>query len=109
MGWLYLVLAIVAEVVATSSLKLSEGFTKPVPSLIVVVGYGMAFWLLGLVLKTVPISVAYAVWSGVGIVLLTVVGALFFRQNLDLWGCIGIALITSGVLILNLLSSSGYH
>lgn len=103
-NWLILFIAIVAEVIATSALKSSEGFTKPIASIVVVLGYMIAFYCLSLTLKTIPVGIAYAVWSGVGIVLITTVAWFVFDQKLDVWGIIGIALIMSGVLVLNLLS-----
>lgn len=108
-NWLILFIAIVAEVIATSALKSSEGFTKPIASIVVVLGYMIAFYCLSLTLKTIPVGIAYAVWSGVGIVLITTVAWFVFDQKLDVWGIIGIALIMSGVLVLNLLSKTGSH
>ncbi|MCI3879752.1 DMT family transporter [Acinetobacter higginsii] len=108
-NWIILFIAITAEVIATSALKSSEGFTKPVASIVVVVGYVIAFYCLSLTLKTIPVGVAYAIWSGVGIVLITTVAWFVFDQKLDIWGIIGIALIMSGVLILNLLSKTSSH
>ncbi|MBH2001191.1 MAG: multidrug efflux SMR transporter [Moraxellaceae bacterium] len=108
-NWIFLFIAIIAEVIATSALKSSEGFTKPIASVIVVVGYIVAFYCLSLTLKTIPVGIAYAVWSGVGIVLITTVAWIVFDQKLDVWGIIGIVLIMSGVLILNLLSKSSSH
>ena len=107
--WLILFIAIVAEVIATSALKSSEGFTKPIASIVVVLGYMIAFYCLSLTLKTIPVGIAYAVWSGVGIVLITTVAWFVFDQKLDVWGIIGIALIMSGVLVLNLLSKTSSH
>ena len=108
-NWLILFIAIVAEVIATSALKSSEGFTKPIASIVVVLGYMIAFYCLSLTLKTIPVGIAYAVWSGVGIVLITTVAWIVFDQKLDVWGIVGIALIMSGVLILNLLSKMSSH
>ena len=108
-NWLILFIAIVAEVIATSALKSSEGFTKPIASIVVVLGYMIAFYCLSLTLKTIPVGIAYAVWSGVGIVLITTVAWFVFDQKLDVWGIVGIALIMSGVLILNLLSKMSSH
>ena len=108
-NWLILFIAIVAEVIATSALKSSEGFTKPIASVIVVLGYMIAFYCLSLTLKTIPVGIAYAVWSGVGIVLITTVAWFVFDQKLDVWGIIGIVLIMSGVLVLNLLSKTSSH
>ena len=108
-NWLILFIAIVAEVIATSALKSSEGFTKPIASIVVVLGYMIAFYCLSLTLKTIPVGIAYAVWSGVGIVLITTVAWIVFDQKLDVWGIIGIVLIMSSVLILNLLSKTSSH
>lgn len=108
-NWLFLFIAIIAEVIATSALKSSEGFTKPIASIVVVLGYMIAFYCLSLTLKTIPVGIAYAVWSGVGIVLITTVAWFEFDQKLDVWGIVGIALIMSGVLILNLLSKMSSH
>lgn len=108
-NWLILFIAIVAEVIATSALKSSEGFTKPIASIVVVLGYMIAFYCLSLTLKTIPVGIAYAVWSGVGIVLITTVAWIVFDQKLDVWGIVGIALIMSGVLVLNLLSKTSSH
>lgn len=104
--WLTLSLAILAEVIATSALKLSDGFSRLWPSVVVVAGYAIAFFLLALTLKRMPVGIAYAVWSGAGTVLITLVGLVAFRQRLDVAGVVGIALIVAGVLVLNLLSRS---
>lgn len=103
-GWLALTMAICAEVTATSALKASDSFTHLWPSVIVVIGYGVAFYGLSVTLKSIPIGIAYAIWSGVGIVLLSVIGWLAFDQKLDGAGILGIALILAGVLVLNLFS-----
>ena len=108
-SWLFLFAAITFEVVATASLKSSEGFTKFTPSLLVVFGYGAAFYFLSLTLKQIPIGVAYAVWSGLGIVLISLVAWLLHGQKLDLWGIVGMALIISGVVVLNVLSKASVH
>ncbi|USX23021.1 SMR family transporter [Oxalobacteraceae bacterium OTU3REALA1] len=107
--WLMLGIAIVAETIATSALKSSEGFSKLVPSAIVLVGYGVAFYFLSLTLRSIPVGIAYAVWSGVGIVLITAVGWAFFGQKMDAPALIGMALIISGVVIMNVFSSAGAH
>jgi small multidrug resistance pump len=109
MNWLYLATAIVSEVFATSALKASEGFTRLYPSAVVVVGYALAFYFLSLTLRTIPVGVAYAVWSGVGIVLVSLVGWVVYDQRLDLAALIGIALIAAGVIVLNTLSKSAAH
>lgn len=108
-NWIFLCVAIIAEVIATSALKSSEGFSKPIASVIVVLGFIIAFYCLSLTLKTIPVGIAYAIWSGVGIVLVTTIAWIVFGQKLDVWGIIGIALIMSGVLVLNLLSKTGSH
>lgn len=108
-GHLYLGIAIVAEVVATSALKASEGFTRPLPSLVVALGYGVAFYFLSLVLKTVPMGVAYAIWSGVGIVLIAPIGWLLMKQPLDLPALLGIGLIVAGVAVIQLFSKTVAH
>lgn len=108
-NWIFLCVAIIAEVIATSALKSSEGFSKPIASVIVVLGFIIAFYCLSLTLKTIPVGIAYAIWSGVGIVLVTIIAWIVFDQKLDVWGIIGIALIMSGVLVLNLLSKTGLH
>ena len=109
MNWFYLAIAIVSEVVATSALKATVGFTRLSPSLIVVVGYASAFYFLSLTLRTIPVGVAYAVWSGVGVVLISLAGWLLYRQSLDVAALIGIALIVAGVLVLNLFSGTVGH
>jgi small multidrug resistance pump len=109
MHWIYLSIAIVAEVIATTALKAAAGFTRPLPSLIVVTGYAIAFFCLSLTLRSVPIGIAYAIWSGVGIVLVSVAAWLLFGQRLDLPALLGIALIMAGVLVINLWSKSVTH
>ena len=106
MGYWYLTIAIITEVVATRALKESDGFSKLVPGMVVVVGYCASFYFLGLVLKTIPIGVAYAIWAGLGIVLITIVGAVTFGQKMDIPAIIGIALITGGVVVLQVFSNS---
>jgi small multidrug resistance pump len=108
-AWISLGVAITAEVIGTSALKASEGFSRLLPSMVVVAGYGVAFYFLSLTLKQIPVGIAYAVWSGAGTVLITLIGLLVFRQKIDLAGVVGIALIVAGVLVLNLLSSNSAH
>jgi multidrug transporter EmrE-like cation transporter len=108
-NWLFLTIAIFAEVVATSALKSSEGFTRLVPSAVVVVGYGVAFYFLSLVLKSIPVGIAYAVWSGLGIVLVAAIAWIVHGQKLDAWAFVGMGLIVSGVAVLNLLSKTSTH
>jgi len=108
-SWIFLGVAIVAEVLATSALKASAGFTKLVPSVLVVGGYAIAFYFLALTLKTIPVGIAYAVWAGLGILLVALIGWLAFGQRLDLPAVIGMTLIVSGVLVISLLSKSSAH
>ena len=106
MQWAYLAIAILSEDIATSALKAAQGFTRWVPSLLVIVGYGSAFFFLSLTLRTIPLGVCYAIWSGVGVALVTLVGWALYHQSLDLAAFIGIGLIVSGVLVLNIFSKS---
>nr|WP_315250655.1 SMR family transporter [uncultured Duganella sp.] len=108
-NWLYLGVAIVSETIATSALKASEGFSRPLPSLLVVAGYAIAFYFLSLTLRTIPVGIAYAVWSGVGILLIALVGWLVFGQKLDLPAMIGMALIIAGVVVMNVFSRTSAH
>jgi len=109
MHWLFLAIAITAEVIATSALKASEGFTRIGPSVIVVVGYAMSFYFLAVVLRTIPVGVAYAVWAGAGVAAITVIGWVVFGQKLDTAALVGIGLIVAGVLVLNTLSNTTGH
>ncbi len=108
-SYLFLTIAIVAEVIATSALKASNGFTNLMPSILVVIGYCVAFYCLSLTLRTVPVGIAYAIWSGAGIVLVSLIGWMLYGQKLDTWALVGIGFIMAGVLIVNLLSRSGGH
>lgn len=109
MNWIFLAVAIVAEVVATSALKASEGFSRPWPSVVVVLGYGAAFYFLALTLRSIPVGVAYAVWSGAGVVLVSLAGWLVYGQKLDAAALAGIALIVAGVVVLQVFSASAGH
>lgn len=109
MTYLYLSIAIIAEVVATSALKASEEFTQLIPSIVVVVGYGVAFYFLTLVLRVIPLGITYAVWSGLGIVLVAVVGFFLYKQTPDIPAIIGMSLIISGVIIINVFSKTISH
>lgn len=109
MPYTYLAIAIIAEVVGTSALKASEGFTKIIPSTIVIIGYGVAFYFLACVLKTLPVGVTYAIWSGLGIVLVTITSMLLYRQIPDLFAILGMGLIVSGVVVINLFSKTIGH
>ncbi|WP_028965413.1 DMT family transporter [Sphingomonas phyllosphaerae] len=106
MAYLLLLVAIVAEVTATSALKQSDGFTRPLPTLVTALGYGIAFYFLSLTLRTLPTGIAYAIWSGVGIILVTAVAWLWQGQRLDTAAIVGMALIVTGVLVMNLFSTS---
>jgi small multidrug resistance pump len=109
MIYIYLAAAIVAEVIATSALAKTNGFTSLWPSLVSIAFYGIAFFLLSLVTRTMPVGIVYAVWSGAGIVLVALAGWLLFGQKLDLAALIGLAMIIAGVLVINLLSKSVSH
>jgi len=108
-AYLYLGIAIVSEVVATTALKASDGFTQWLPSVVTVVGYAIAFYYLSLTLRAIPTGVAYAIWSGVGIVLISVLGWVVFKQSLDLPAVIGMGLIIAGVVVINMFSSTVRH
>jgi small multidrug resistance pump len=106
--WILLLAAILSEVAGTTALKFTDGFTRLWPSLVVVAGYGAAFYLLSLTLKAIPVGIAYAVWSGVGIVSIAVIGWLWFGQSLDKPALCGIALILAGVFVLNIFSKTAH-
>jgi small multidrug resistance pump len=109
MHYVYLAVAIVSEVIGTTALNASSGFTRPIPSLIVVVGYAIAFYGLSLTIRTIPVGLAYAIWSGVGIVLISAIGVVWFRQHLDAAAILGLSLVIAGVVIVNLFSRSMPH
>ena len=106
MHHLHLAAAILAEVVATSMLKAAAEFTRPLPSAVVVAGYATAFYFLSLSLRAIPVGIAYAIWSGLGLVLVAVAGAVFYGQPLDAPALVGRGLILAGVLVINLMSNS---
>ena len=109
MAYSYLAIAIIAEVIATSALKASEEFTKVIPSLIVIIGYGAAFYFLTHVLKTIPVGVTYAIWSGLGVVLVTIAGVFLYKQTPDLPAVLGMGLTVAGVVVINVFSKTmGY-
>lgn len=108
-SWIILAIAIIAEVIATTALKASDGFTKLWPSALVVCGYGIAFYCLALTLREIPVGIVYAVWSGCGIVLISVMAWAVFGQKLDAAAILGISLIIAGVAVLNLFSKSAVH
>ena len=109
MKWLYLAVAIIAEIFATSTLKASDGLTRLTPSIVTVVGYLISFYFLSLTLRVIPVGIAYAIWSGVGIVLISIAGAVLFKQHLDAPALIGIGLIIAGVVVMNVFSNSVAH
>jgi len=106
MVYIYLFIAIIAEVIGTTALKASEQFTRLIPSVIVIAGYGVAFYLLSLVLKTLQVGIAYAIWTGVGIVLVTIFGLIIYKQMPDVPAVIGMLLIIAGVIAITLFSKS---
>ena len=108
-AYLYLGIAIAAEVVATTALRAANGFTVLIPSLISIVGYVVAFYFLSLTLRTMPVGIAYAIWSGVGIVIVSLLGLLLYKQVLDLPAILGMGLIMAGVIVINLFSRSAVH
>ncbi|WP_192980205.1 DMT family transporter [Pseudomonas sp. EggHat1] len=108
-GYLYLAIAIAAEVIATTSMKAIDGFNKPLPLLLVVGGYAIAFWMLILVVRTIPVGIAYAIWAGLGIVLVSIAAMFIYQQKLDLPAVLGMGLIVSGVVVIQLFSSSTGH
>ncbi len=108
-NWIFLFIAIVSEVIATSALKSSEGFSRFWPSILVIVGYALAFYCLSLTLRTIPVGIAYAIWSGVGVVAVSIFSWLYYGQKLDMPAILGIALIILGVCIMNLFSKSSAH
>jgi small multidrug resistance pump len=109
MTYLYLITAIVFEVIGTAALQASEQFTRPKPLILTAIGYAVAFYFLSLVLRTMPVGIAYALWSGLGVVLITLVGLVWFGQRLDTAAIVGLALIIAGVAVINLLSKTVVH
>ncbi len=109
MTYLYLIMAVGFEVIGTAALQASEQFTRPKPLILTAIGYAAAFYFLSLVLRSMPIGVAYAIWSGLGVILITLVGLVWFGQKLDMPAFIGLALIVAGVAIINLFSKTVVH
>jgi small multidrug resistance pump len=109
MTYVFLAIAIAAEVAGTTCLKLSDGFTRPVPSVLTVLGYGVSFYFLSIALRSIPTGIAYAIWSGVGIILIALIAWLFQGQKLDAPALGGMGLIIAGLLVMNLLSESAPH
>lgn len=109
MPYFILMLAVLAETIGTTALQASQQFSRPLPSIIVVVAYGAAFYLLAIALRTFPVGVAYAMWSGMGIVFIAIIGFAVFGQRLDMAAIIGIVLIMSGIIVINLFSGTSTH
>lgn len=109
MTWLWFSLSIILEVVATSLLNVSAGFSKPMPALVALIFYALSFYLVAKVMTVLPVGIVYAIWSGMGIVLISAVGAIVFKQQLDMVTLLGIGLIISGVLVINLFSKVNPH
>jgi small multidrug resistance pump len=109
MPYLVLMLAVLAETIGTTALQASQQFSRPLPSAIVVVAYGAAFYLLAIALKTFPVGIAYAMWSGMGIVFIAIIGFAVFGQKLDWPAIFGIAMIMAGILVINLFSNTATH
>ncbi len=109
MQWIYLAVAIVSEVIATSTLKATDEFSRLWPSVVVIAGYASAFYFLSLTLRTIPVGITYAIWSGVGVALISLIAWVVHGQALDLPAIIGISLIVAGVLVLNLYSAAVPH
>jgi small multidrug resistance pump len=107
MHWsLYLVIAIITEVLGTSALKMSDGFTRPIPLVIMVACFAIAFFSLSIVMRSIPVGLIYAMWSGLGIVLISLIGRFIFNQPIDTAGLVGISLIVAGVVVIGVFSNS---
>lgn len=109
MSWLLLSIAIMAEVIATTALKASNGFTRVYPSVVTCIGYAISFYCLAQTLRVIPVGIVYAIWSGAGIVAISIIGYVVYKQTLDGAAILGIALIAAGVLVLNVFSKSVVH
>lgn len=107
--YIYLFFAVAAETIGTTALQASQQFTRLWPSVIVVVAYSIAFYLLGLALKYMPVGVVYAIWSGLGIVMIAVIGFVVFKQRLDAPALLGLAMIITGILVIHLFSNTTQH
>ena len=108
-GYVYLAIAIAAEVIATTSMKAIDGFNKPLPLILVIGGYVIAFWMLTLVVRSIPVGIAYAIWAGLGIVLVSIAALVLYQQKLDAPAMLGMGMIVSGVVVIQLFSSSTGH
>ena len=108
-AYYYLAIAICAEVIATVSMEAMKGLSTPIPLLLIVLGYGTAFWMLTLVVRTVPVGVAYAVWAGMGIVMVSIAALFIYGQKLDIPAMLGMGLIVLGVIVIQLFSKTAGH
>jgi small multidrug resistance pump len=108
-AYLILLVAVVFETIGTAALQASQQFTKPIPSIIVVIGYGIAFYMMALTLKVLPVGITYAVWSGLGIISISIIAYFAFGQKLDLAAILGMGLIVAGILVINLFSKTAVH
>ncbi|WP_171234246.1 multidrug efflux SMR transporter [Ruegeria sp. HKCCA6837] len=108
-AYLFLLLAVMAETIGTTALQASQQFTRVWPSVLVILGYGVAFYLLGLTLKSMPVGIVYAIWSGLGIVLIALIGFVVFGQKLDWPAILGLTMILAGILIIHLFSKTAGH
>lgn len=108
-SYIFLIAAILAETIGTTALQASQQFTRPGPSVVVVVGYGISFYLLSLALASIPVGIAYAIWSGLGIVFIAIIGFAVFGQRLDLPAILGMAMILAGILVIHLFSTTAPH
>jgi small multidrug resistance pump len=108
-GYVYLAIAIAAEVIATTSMKAIDGFNKPLPLILVIGGYAIAFWMLTLVVRSIPVGIAYAIWAGLGIVLVSIAALVLYQQKLDAPAMLGMGMIVSGVVVIQLFSNSTGH
>ena len=108
-GYIYLAIAIAAEVIATTSMKAIDGFNKPLPLILVIGGYTLAFWMLTMVVKSIPVGIAYAIWAGLGIVLVSIAALVLYQQKLDAPAVVGMGMIVSGVVVIQLFSSRTGH
>ncbi|MBC3413088.1 multidrug DMT transporter [Pseudomonas sp. SWRI51] len=108
-AYIYLAIAIVAEVIATASMKAVKGISTPLPLVLMICGYAVAFWMLTLVVRSIPVGIAYAIWSGLGIVLISVAALVIYGQKLDLPAMLGMAMIVGGVVVIQLFSNSSGH
>src|ERR1043166_7984779 len=104
--YLLLFFAVIAEIIATSALKASDGLSKLIPSLIVFTGYSLAFWLMSISLKTLPVGIVYAIWSGLGIVGIAIIGVIYFKEAFSMWHFTGMSFILIGIIILNLVTNT---